>query len=178
MNNKLLRLWGKTDRHNSNRDAFHPALFHMLDVGNVARVLLSDKASPRWRKVLADALGAEKETLVDWLPWLVALHDVGKISEAFQEQNEIQKKRLVDEGIPFRKNVWDRKPHHSDVSEAAISVIAQSFSFPEELRDVWQATVSGHHGWFCGNERRGQITRDLQVEAEEWQSGETKTVNR
>jgi CRISPR-associated endonuclease/helicase Cas3 len=169
MISKLLRLWGKTPYRSQNPDEYHPAIYHMLDVGNVAQTLLSGKSSLRWRRVLANVFGTDEDSLADWLPWLVALHDIGKISEAFQEKNEAQKKRLMGEGVPFKKNGWQGKPYHFDVSEAFILTIAESLSLPDGLRETWQAVVSGHHGWFCGNEMRGQTMRDLQVESQEWQ---------
>jgi len=167
---RLLRLWGKTERNNPDPEAFHPALFHMLDVGHVARELLTEKVSPRWRNVLAQALGTNANTLADWLPWMVALHDIGKISEAFQEQNEKQKKRLLAEGVPFARNGWNSEPFHPDVGEAFVLSSADNLSLPEGLRETWQVLVSGHHGWFCGNEKRGSTARGLQVEAEVWKT--------
>ena len=50
---RLLRLWGKTT---ADATIFHPALYHMLDVGHVAQHLLSGRATPRWRWVLGRAL--------------------------------------------------------------------------------------------------------------------------
>ena len=47
-NARLLRLWGKTT---ADPELFHPAIFHMLDVGHVAQHLLSQRATPRWRRV-------------------------------------------------------------------------------------------------------------------------------
>jgi len=75
----LIRCWGKTSK---NERVFHPALFHMIDVANIAQQLLSSSASPRWRQVLGRALNADENSLFEWLPWLVALHDIGKLSRA------------------------------------------------------------------------------------------------
>ncbi len=68
----LLRLWGKTTGEPA---VYHPALYHMLDVGHVALQLLSEQATPRWRRVLGRALDADADNLRDWLPWVVGLHD-------------------------------------------------------------------------------------------------------
>jgi hypothetical protein len=37
---QLLRLWGKTEPGSKDPEKFHPALFHMLDVGFVAQAWL------------------------------------------------------------------------------------------------------------------------------------------
>jgi hypothetical protein len=73
---RLLECWGKTKDDSTD---YHPALFHMLDVGHVAQALLQPPASLRWRKVLATALNTEPDTLATWLPYFVAMHDAGKL---------------------------------------------------------------------------------------------------
>lgn len=103
---RLLRCWGKTSQEDW---GFHPALFHMFDVGRVAQQLLTSPAYPRWRRILGQALNAEPETLVDWLPWFIAMHNIGKISVPFQAQNQTQKLRLETEGFTFGR--W--KPQYS-----------------------------------------------------------------
>ncbi len=47
-------LWGKTVPGDA--EAYHPAVYHMLDAGMVAQALLSASAPPRWRRVLAASL--------------------------------------------------------------------------------------------------------------------------
>ena len=49
---QVLRCWGKTTSDNVVKASFHPAVYHMMDVGYVAQVLLT-KASPRWRNILS-----------------------------------------------------------------------------------------------------------------------------
>ena len=98
---RLSRCWGKTDEATGK---FHPALYHMLDVGYVAQELLSSQAPPRWRLMLGRVFGVEPETLIEWIPWIAALRDIGKISADFQSQNESQKARSLPHtrgGEPF-----------------------------------------------------------------------------
>jgi len=42
---RISRLWGKTEKENPSPQNFHPAVFHMLDLGNVARELLGEMFS-------------------------------------------------------------------------------------------------------------------------------------
>src|SRR6476661_7805708 len=98
----LLRLWGKTGQG----DTFHPALYHMLDVGHVAEVLLSDESAPRISAVLGRVFGSDLPGLRGWLPLLVGLHDIGKISAPFQGQDSAprtaqERARLLAEGFEF-----------------------------------------------------------------------------
>lgn len=64
----LLALWGKTGPG----DTYHPAVFHMVDVGQVASALLSPPSPNRYQQVLGRALGAgDFSVLGSWLPLVV-----------------------------------------------------------------------------------------------------------
>jgi CRISPR-associated endonuclease/helicase Cas3 len=165
---RLLRLWGKTERNNNDSQVFHPVLFHMLDVGHVARELLGRKASPRWRKVMSDVLGANADMVVDWLPWLVAMHDVGKISAAFQQADEGQRYRLEAEGFSFGNRKWGNRPYHALISAAFIDNGGYDLDLPVFLRQAWSDALAGHHGEFSGREARNETNYLLQAEPSEW----------
>ncbi len=166
---RVLRCWGKTDRNGKSPEAFHPALFHMLDVGHVARELLSERASPRWRRALGNALGAEAETLGDWLPWFVALHDIGKISAAFQEQNDAQRARLKAEGFSFGNRHWNNDPYHTLIGQVFLAD-EMGLPLPEFLRQAWREMVGGHHGQFARPSDLREARNRLKDEPAEWRT--------
>ncbi|MCI0394299.1 MAG: CRISPR-associated helicase Cas3', partial [Chloroflexi bacterium] len=143
---RLLRLWGKTVK--GRESEYHPALYHMLDVAHVAQQLLRPQASPRWRNVLAAALNADADTLPEWLPWLIALHDIGKISVPFQAQNDAQRQRLKEEGFEF--GYWGpsdrRKLHHTVVGRIVLKNALQHL--PTGLQMPLLEMVGGHHGLY------------------------------
>jgi CRISPR-associated endonuclease/helicase Cas3 len=172
---KLIRLWGKTPYLSQNPNEFHPAIYHMLDVGNVARELLSEKVSPRWRKVMADALGANAETLDDWLPWMIALHDIGKLSASFQSQNIMQRQRLIDEGFSFGLQVWNNKPSHAEMGEVFIKSHLK-FNLPDNLLRAMRDLTAGHHGFFspAGRARENEVL--LKQEPMEWNQARLDAV--
>jgi len=165
---KLLRLWGKTPYRSQLPDEFHPAIFHMLDVGHVAQELLSDKASPRWQIALGRVLGANPTTLADWLPWLVAVHDIGKISAAFQQANEAQYRRLQAEGFSFGDRQWNNTPYHALISAIYLDEGMNWPNLPDILRLAWRDVYGGHHGEFSGKEARKATHYLLQAEPPEW----------
>ncbi|MCB0195947.1 MAG: CRISPR-associated helicase Cas3' [Anaerolineae bacterium] len=142
---QLLRLWGKTTK---DPNLFHPALYHMFDVAHVAQQLLSPRASSRWRRVLADALNAEADSLYEWLPYLIALHDIGKISVPFQILNDRQAARLKDEGFDLgqAQKADGQELHHSIVGRILLKETLAEW--PENLAAAFQEMVSGHHGIF------------------------------
>lgn len=165
---RLLRCWGKTT---SDVDSFHPALYHMLDVGYVAQALLSDRASRRWKHVLSRALNIDLESLISWLPWLIALHDVGKISATFQGLNEPQKARLETEKFNFSGWRASLDLPHAIVSQVCIADLLGNVgvSLPKSMLQSWEEALGGHHGRFVTNdvvkEARNRLKNN---EAAEW----------
>ncbi len=159
----ILRLWGKTKQGSTDPLEFHPALFHMLDIAYVAKSLLGNFVSTRWKRVLSNSLNAPEEELKYWVPWVIALHDIGKISAPFQYQNEQQRARLIMEGVDFGKKIWDRKPSHGEVSEIFIKSHLE-MDIPENLRRAMRDLAGGHHGFFTTSmivqENMGLLSRE------------------
>lgn len=149
---RLMCLWGKTSRTNG---AYHPALFHMLDVAHVATALLSTRASPRWRLRLADTLGADAAGLRHWLPWVLGLHDIGKVSVPFQIKDEAQRDRLGSLGFDFGGWRQQDNAHHTVVGQVCASGAgAAVLGLPEDrLGRAICVMIGGHHGAFCDAEK-------------------------
>lgn len=170
MTTHLLRLWGKTGIDDGTAEEFHPAIFHMLDAGHVAQVLLSDYASPRWRRVLAVGLGTDENFLSYWLPWLVALHDIGKISAVFQEQNSVQKARLTAEGVSFGDRSWNNDPYHTFTGQVFMAAEMANIDWCTNIIAVAQDAIGGHHGLFAPpgglRETRSKLAREPAIWAE------------
>ena len=144
---QVMRCWGKTG---DGVHDFHPAVFHMLDVGHVSQELLSESASFRWRGVLSWILGIAPEALMEILPWLIALHDIGKISAVFQSANEEQKQRLQAEGLTFGRANADL--HHTAVGQVFVgSELTQLENpvLPDAWQAIWREVIAGHHGRFA-----------------------------
>jgi CRISPR-associated endonuclease/helicase Cas3 len=68
----IRKFWGKAD----NSLFWHPALYHMIDSGMVAKVLLNTLPI-KMTKVLTDVY------TIDQLAYFVSLHDIGKITPGF-----------------------------------------------------------------------------------------------
>lgn len=145
----LLLCWGKTTSFGHD---YHPALYHLLDVGHVARQLLSDPASPRLRTVLAEALAAEPEQLADWLPWLIALHDIGKFSVPFQAQDTHQLSRLRAAGFEFSGWTPTHRLHHTHMGQIVLRTELTYLNMPPYLLRAWDEMLGGHHGSYASNQ--------------------------
>lgn len=162
---RLLMLWGKTDKRRDWR--YHPALYHLLDVAHIAQQLLSSRASPRWRMVLGTALGADPAALHTWLPWLIALHDLGKLTADFQAQNAVQKQRLQQLGFDFGRVRPTNHLHHTLLGWL---LLEQSLPTPfsPALAEIVKAMIGGHHGVYNRPSRDERQDWRNQAESAEW----------
>jgi CRISPR-associated endonuclease/helicase Cas3 len=166
LDDRLLRCWGKTG---ASEHDFHPALYHMLDVAHVAHQLLSPAASPRWRLVLADALHADQATLQEWLPWIVALHDIGKLSVPFQAQNATQRARMISEGFAFPNPPAGigLDLHHTLLGRITLKN-ELDMGLPDDLLTAILEMISGHHGVFAQDTKSNRRDFKVLAEPEEW----------
>jgi CRISPR-associated endonuclease/helicase Cas3 len=80
----LCSLWGKARPHPNSEAPYHPLLYHCLDVAAVGEALL-DRRSDLLANV-ASEVAINTEALRSFILFLLATHDVGKISRPFQGQ--------------------------------------------------------------------------------------------
>jgi CRISPR-associated endonuclease/helicase Cas3 len=140
-----LRYWGKAKPQMSNGPQWHPLVYHCLDVAACGRILL--EADRERRRSLARLANLDEEALLAWLSFLLAIHDVGKFSDGFQNlQPDLfrilqgrETRALYDErhdtlGWLFAR---DNLPAILTDDDA------------EDLQDLlvpWMSAVTGHHG--------------------------------
>jgi CRISPR-associated endonuclease/helicase Cas3 len=162
---RLLLCWGKINKLEPSQ--YHPALYHMLDVGNVARVMLSERVSSRWARILAEAFACRADELSNWVPWAVAMHDIGKISAPFQAQSDIQAERM--RGLGFRLVSMDL--HHTQIGQAYLRFeVPGEGALQDKLKKVLVEMIGGHHGLFSPAGSAKDAWKRLQRDEEsEWQ---------
>jgi CRISPR-associated endonuclease/helicase Cas3 len=143
--------WGKSDSPNPDSFSYHPLVFHSLDVAACGQVLL--RARSGWLSNIERVSGISQTALTDWLTFLLAIHDLGKFSDGFQnkipqlfETLQRRKTRATDSdrhdvlGFSFCKNKlpgWLGGKYQVGGWDT------------ETLRDhlsPWLAAVNGHHG--------------------------------
>jgi CRISPR-associated endonuclease/helicase Cas3 len=164
--------WGKTGADGG----YHPAIFHMLDVGHVAQTLLDNHADPRLLNVLGLVFrDAQLRALRPWLPLIVALHDIGKISAPFQGQSSrtptrLQRERLENEGFDFGRLRGQTYRHQVITAVwAEGSPSLRDLDLDPSLVECLRDAFGGHHGMFAETrsvrEARAYVDRD---EPSEW----------
>lgn len=78
----IRRYWGKARPETSSGPQWHPLVYHSLDVAACGRKLL--EADIERRQSLARLSSLREEVLLAWLSFLLAIHDLGKFSDGFQ----------------------------------------------------------------------------------------------
>ncbi len=158
MNNEAqdyYRYWGKARSGDEIGPAYHLLPYHCLDVAAVGRELLrNDK---RLRRMLADITRVEEGVIENWLMLFLALHDVGKFSEGFQNlRSDLFLKlqdRESDKTYSVRHDslgylIWEKRLWDIVWAEGFLGLDS-----PESEKRPWEWTfdcfaqaVTGHHG--------------------------------
>lgn len=145
--------WGKAKPPADDGPLYHPLPYHCLDVAAVGSEYL--RRAPSVRALLMQALQIEDERAIEnWLAFWLALHDLGKFSEAFQSQkpdlfaelrgrlpNPAKSYRLRHDslGMLFWKDVLGQKAIDDEWFGSATEDSLYGM-------DWWARAVTGHHG--------------------------------
>lgn len=137
-------LWGKA-QPSGDGPAWHPLVCHMLDVSAVASELL-DMLPRSTATRLLGRLGLPEPEARRWLALLVALHDLGKATPAFQWKHEPARDRLRQSG--FDLHVAPNAAHHGVAGVQLVEeLLARLGTKPDDARFLARATCA-HHGQF------------------------------
>lgn len=77
-------LWGKARPAGNASAAAHPLICHIIDVAVVAQLLVEEVLAKGTVARLLENFGCSAAAARAWLPFIVALHDCGKATPAFQ----------------------------------------------------------------------------------------------
>lgn len=144
--------WGKADPNCLGEQKWHPVAYHCLDVAAVGfEYLNQETVISNW---FCEQLNCSRSAWVQWVAFWLALHDLGKFSEAFQSQKpelfEALRGREPDPEKSYTERHdslgqwlwWDWLSERAGdegwfggVTESRMSGL-----------DVWMRAVTGHHG--------------------------------
>lgn len=165
MNESYLMLWGKTSK---NSDELHPALFHMLDAGEVATELWKSALPESFKQDMADKLSLDSESAGRLISWWVSLHDLGKASPSFQTQYQPAEAILTEIGFTFLPRAAYNPSPHGLVTGWAICSENLIPGLDEEETEALARVLSGHHGTWPDNETFGQPSRGNNLGSNHW----------
>lgn len=145
--------WGKADRDDPTR--YHRLPYHCLDVAAVGQILLESHNLLRSR--LAATLHIGEDSLIRLCSFLLAIHDIGKFAEVFQNKRADLRARLYGSdagrqstirhdnlGYIVWKDLWERF-----VGEKVFGFNADH-PLACELEDAFNrlaCCATGHHGY-------------------------------
>lgn len=146
------RYWGKAEKNGSN---YHLLPYHCLDVAAVGYVLLETNSA--YRTFFLDQTGLAEEQLIQWSTLFLALHDIGKFADSFQNLNPIALNTLQNRSskrqyvlrhdslgwILWKKHIRQRFQEEGIIPQPAGSRRRQAVDIPI---DFWMAAMVGHHG--------------------------------
>lgn len=141
-------LWGKAQPGETQSSPAHPLLCHMLDVGLVARLLLEEHVPRSVLRRITDAMDIGAEHASAWIAFMVALHDLGKASPAFQAKAPALQGVLSAMGLDFDPPTHPRHRYHGEIGVQWIAGELQRRGLDEPAGIRFARAVAAHHGEF------------------------------
>ncbi|SFU27249.1 CRISPR-associated helicase/endonuclease Cas3 [Pseudoduganella namucuonensis] len=144
--------WGKARPSKAEIAEFHLLVFHSLDVAAVGRIYL--RRSKSLLKVCASLLRCSEDALLSWATFMLALHDLGKFSEAFQSQRadilRVLQEREPNGAVRYLER-HDSLGAWLWIEELVEDGILEALGLPqashvEPAIKSWIFAVTGHHG--------------------------------
>ncbi|MHB1655768.1 MAG: CRISPR-associated helicase Cas3' [Burkholderiales bacterium] len=154
MSNKYFQYWGKADPNYPGEQKWHPLAYHSLDVAAVGATYL--KRSPSLFKSCCELLQCSEQAFLSWSAFLLALHDLGKFSEAFQSQRPDLIQQLQGRAPNPGKQYSERHDslgfwlwgggYEGICSEILPEIGISNTKRVQDSLACWMRAVTGHHG--------------------------------
>lgn len=143
-------LYAKTDRENP--DQIHLLLYHLLDVGTVAHAMWQSVFTHSFRQQIADLLGTTVVEAGQFVAFVVAMHDLGKASPAYQNKYAPPwlREQFQEIGLPIEchhYNTATQKCPHATVTTWALPKLLVEFEgYDDSFAQKIGVALGGHHG--------------------------------
>ena len=156
MTASYFKYWGKAQRVDGQSvPNYHLLPYHSLDVAAVGYVLLEQNQS--YCETLTRLTGLSARHFISWYTFLLALHDIGKFADSFQnlipEVLSALQGRTSFRQYGFRHDslglrLWTKYLREQCQKQGLISQVAGSRrrQAAEQPIDIWINAMVGHHG--------------------------------
>lgn len=142
------QLWAKSS-------PFQSISTHGIISGCICKHLMKEYLSAGSRELVANLLEISGEELIDFMGYLVSLHDIGKIDYHFQCKDPRMKERL--KALGFVKNtVGKENARHEKTGAIAIRKIWERLELDDDAVDVFSALIGAHHQKDYGKESQSK----------------------
>jgi len=135
-------LWAKSDQ--GQEDSWLPLYQHMLDTGEVARLL--------WREWLAESVKATiaiqaggPEAAEALVVWLAMGHDLGKATPGFEFKSPLLAERVISTGLAVPARV-QHPPYHALMSQVILADQLAACGWDKSTATSYAIVAGGHHG--------------------------------
>lgn len=146
--------WGKL----GGGDLPHPLICHAIDTMAVAELLFDKLISPRLRSKFVAAFTLLGEARA-WVAFLCGLHDLGKLSPAFQALRADAAVRLMGEPaagairrMPDYKRVGRIDTPHGVLTAVRVEPMLRAWGADLRTAQDLANAIGGHHGFFLRSE--------------------------
>ena len=150
------KYWGKVRKSPEQQDtSYHLLPYHCLDVAAVGHVLL--KQNQPYCEKLTCLTGLSSQQFIPWNTFLLALHDIGKFADSFQNLNpdilQALQGRTSERQYGLRHDslgfiLWEKHLRQQARNHGLTPQIEGSHRrrAAEQPIDVWIKAMVGHHG--------------------------------
>lgn len=146
----IFNYWGKADPACVLEQKWHPLVYHSLDVAAVGVAYLEHSSL---LNSCCRLLSCSEQDFLSWSAFLLALHDIGKFSEAFQAQRpdlilELQRREPNTTKIYSERHdslgfwLWEEYL----VDEVLLKIGIDASRNTQRSLKCWLLAVTGHHG--------------------------------
>ena len=150
---RYYQYWGKAGRED--RDGYHLLIYHALDVAAVGNVFLAQN-TPICEKI-AQLTGLSADIFQSWFTFALALHDLGKFAESFQNLRPLILYKLQDKKSTRKYAIkhdtlgwllWQRHLREKMAQrDLLVALVGSERRRQGEVPfDCWIKAVVGHHG--------------------------------
>lgn len=95
-------LWGKIGKFNLYPEKYHPLLYHSIDVGMVAKKICQSCLGTNFVLAFQNSFKLKSyDDSLNFLVFLVSIHDIGKACPPFQGQIQEARTYLSNNGFDF-----------------------------------------------------------------------------